>query len=203
MKKIRNLVLEKIDNESASILAENLAEYINSASSEVKDEQMEGFVDITNLFLFEHGILENTGLKDYVLIDFLKNNSFLVSDIKLPTTIFESSILELGIADDLSLTNLEANQYFDIYKEFVAINAISRSNPELCRLVVEKIGPSLLDRKFLRILSYYSALYCLHLRIDIENEKNDFTKEILNEKLNHMFNIYEDFTSISPSWLNK
>lgn len=202
MKKIRDLINNKVDDKTAEILADNLIHYLENASKK-KDNSSEDFVDITNLFLFEHGLLSNTGLKDYVLVDFLKSNSFLVKDIKLPKYIFDSSILEINIEEDLSLSKLSLNKYFDIYKEFVAINAISKSNPYLCNLIVEKMGDRIFDRKFFRILSYYTAVYCLHLRIDIEKEKNDFQKDELNEKLEYMFDIYEDFTQWNPNWLNR
>ncbi|MDO5026309.1 MAG: hypothetical protein Q4E50_00595 [Tissierellia bacterium] len=202
MKKIRNLIFNKIDENKADLLANNLISYFKSATKK-QENLSEDFVDITNLFLFEHGLLENTGLKDYVLVDFLKTNAYLVKGIKLPTDIFSSSILELSYDDDLSISNLDANKFFDIFKEFVAINAISRSNPHLCNLVLEMTDKEMVDRKFFRILSYYSAVYCLHLRIDIENEKNEYRKMELNEKLDYMFDIYEDFTQTIPNWVKK
>lgn len=202
MNKIISLINNKIDDDKAEILSNNLIYYFDHATK-IQEAFSEDFVDITNLFLFEHGLLKNTGLKDYVLVDFLKNNAYLVKGIKLPTEIFSSSILELSFDDDLNLSNLEANKYFDIFKEFVAINAISRSNPYFCNLVLKKFDKEMLDRKFFRILSYYSAVYCLHLRIDIENEKNEFRKNELNDKLKYMFEIYEDFTQIVPSWVVK
>lgn len=200
MRKIRDLVKNKIDENEAKEIASNMATYLEN-SCKKKDLLSEDFVDITNLFLFEHGLLLNTGLKDYVLVDFIKNNSYLVNGINLPKSIFDSSILELGIEDDLSLSNFNLNKYFDIYKEFVAINAISKSNPYLCNLIVKEMDAKTFDRKFFRVLSFYTAVYCLHLRIDIEREKNEFRKNELNEKLDYMFEVYDDFTQINPKWL--
>lgn len=201
MKKIRYLIHNKIDDKEAEILSDNLIAYFENANKK-KTNPSEDFVDIANLFLFEHGLLTNTGLKDYVLVDFIKNNNFLVKDIKAPKNIFDSSILELNIEKDLSISNTKANRYFDIYKEFVAINAISKSNPYFCNMVIDKFDRKLLDRKFFRILSFYTAVYCLHLRIDIEKEIDQDRKDELNEKLDYMFDVYEDFTEWNPKWLN-
>lgn len=196
---IRDLKYIKLNDDQVDILSDNIADYFKEMSNTSDNVSREGFIDLTNLYLYEHGLIENKGLKDYVLTDFLESNQYLISDRKVPTYLFETSLMDLRLGSDLSLLDYTDNEYFDIFKEFVVLNVLSINNEKLSKEVLKKTGIQV-DRKFLRILSYYSALYCVHLTILMDREEDVDQRLVLDEKMKDMFDLYEDFTIFTPNW---
>ena len=127
---------------------------------------------------------------------------FLVKNKIVPNDLFDETILDLDIDSNFNIIGKKKLSYFDVYKEFVAVNVLSINNPELAKEIVRK-ADIMMDRKFFRILSYYSALYCIHLIIKKDKEKDEIRIEEYNYKLDKMFEIYEDFTIFTPSWTIK
>lgn len=196
MQSIRDLLKVKLNHEQSLQISKMLADYLNRHQTDTDSYDQAKFSDLTNLYLYEHGLVRNKGLKDYLLSDFLANNRFLVSQKKVPYDLFDHSILDLEIKDGIFI-NEEINSYFDIYKEFVALNLLSMTNPQIPLQVIQLMNIKF-DRRFMRILSYYSAIYCLHLIV--EKEKNQAINEQLDYKLNYMFELYNDFTTEQPAW---
>ena len=202
MSKIRDLINTQLDEGQIDKLSTSLTAYFENCINNCKPKTREGFIDLTNLYLYEHGLISEKGLKDYILTDFLESNRFLVKNKIVPNNLFDETILDLDIDSEFDIIGKKKLSYFDVYKEFVAVNVLSINNPELAKEIVRK-ADIMMDRKFFRILSYYSALYCIHLIIKKDEETSEERIEEYNCKLDKMFEIYEDFTIFTPNWAIK
>lgn len=196
IKNIRDLVSKKVNKEDEEKIAVEIADYINS-SEESKDLDQD-FVDVVNLFIYEHSLSNQVGLNDYVIVDYLELNKYIIKKHRQRVDLFSSSILDLDLDENYKIKK-DKDISFSFFKELVAINAISASNPDLANKIFYKLT-AVKNRRFFRLLGYYTGLYCLHLKIEINNETNSQKIDSLMNKFNYMFSIYEDFTVNIPIW---
>ena len=198
---LSDYLYKSISEKEQGLLASRLARFIDLSLKEARVYDEIKLIDYVKDLLASQLEIKNPMEKDYVLTDFIKSNGFIISPLRVSRDPFKLSIMDLPI--DFDENNLDANPNirFNIYKEFVFLTEASRFNRYLVRDIVRKLEFSNMDRRFLRILSLYSAIYCLELRLKIEEEESLDVREDLDARINYLFESFDDFTHFTPSWL--
>lgn len=205
---IHNKFLEKMNkltDEEENILAKNISSLLLEIHSEkisnVNWEQE--FTDEMNLSLFKHGLIKNQGLKDYVLIDFLNSNTFLLKDRSVSRLIKDNSIFNLKINDDLSLSYELDKKFGDKILDLVDLNSLAYYNPRLAKKIFLSKSKNINSKKTYKLFTYYSAKYTIDLIVEkskVNPENEDLLLEY-QEVIDFIFDSYEDFTIYRPKWL--
>ncbi|MGY3776255.1 hypothetical protein [Helcococcus sueciensis] len=205
---IHNKFLEKMNkltDEEENILAKNISSLLLEIHSEkisnVNWEQE--FTDEMNLSLFKHGLIKNQGLKDYVLIDFLNSNTFLLKDRSVSRLIKDNSIFNLKINDDLSLSYELDKKFGDKILDLVDLNSLAYYNPSFAKKIFIYKSKNINSKKAYKLFTYYSAKYTIDLIVK-KSKVNPDNEDLLleyQEIIDFIFDSYEDFTIYEPKWL--
>ena len=198
--KLKTIIKKPLLENEIDRLSNNIVDFLknkHNITSE-SDNFTEEFNDLVNLYLYEHGLVEEKGLKDYILIDHIEVNRFLIKNRKSTRILFGFSLLDLEIFDNFSIKPLETASFGDYIEDFVALHIISIKNNELANQILNKYGE--LDRKFFRLLSFYTAVFCLHLISKKDKEKNEIKKSKIQSLIDYIYESYEDFTVEIPTW---
>lgn len=200
LKKINNLT-----NEEEIILTKNISSLLLEVH-EVKDSTVnwkQEFTDEINLSLFKHGLMKNQGLKDYVLIDLLNSNTFLLKDRSVSRLIKGNSLFNLIINDDLTLNYEIDEKLGDKIIDLVELNTLAYYKPSLAKKIFEAKFKNLNSKKIYKLFTYYSAKYTIDLIVE-KSKVNSSDEDLLleyQEIIDFIFNSYEDFTRYNPKWL--
>ena len=205
---IHNVFLEKINklsDEEEIILTKNISSLLLEVH-EVKDSTVnwkQEFTDEINLSLFKHGLMKNQGLKDYVLIDLLNSNTFLLKDRSVSRLIKGNSLFNLIINDDLTLNYEIDEKLGDKIIDLVELNTLAYYKPSLAKKIFEAKFKNLNSKKIYKLFTYYSAKYTIDLIVE-KSKVNSSDEDLLleyQEIIDFIFNSYEDFTRYNPKWL--
>lgn len=205
---IHNDFLEKINklsNEEETILAKNISSLLLEVH-EVKDSTVnwkQEFTDEINLSLFKHGLIKSQGLKDYVLIDLLNSNTFLLKDRSVSRLIKGNSLFNLVINDDLSLNYEIDEKLGDKIIDLLELNTLAYYKPSLAKNIFEAKFENLGTKKIYKLFTYYSAKYTIDLIVEKSKVNSDDEDLLLEyqEIIDFIFDSYEDFTVYKPKWL--
>lgn len=154
-----------------------------------------------NLLLYRQGLSKNNGVNDYILIDYLQNNSYICKNTS-------SNILYEGLNDKniriydenkIDIRGLKDLNVGDGISDFVNINKIAIKSPEFAKGVLKSyFKDEQVSRKFFRLLSLYQAYYLLESLVDIREKKESYLDE---EEIAEIFSMYDNFSTIIPSWV--
>lgn len=197
VKNLDNLEIEKLSN--------NLVDKLNRVHKE-KDKTInwkEDYIVDSNLSLYNHGLTRNHGLKDYILIDYINNNYYLLKDRMASRLIDDSSILKTNIKEDLTISLNPSEKFGDRLVDYLDLNIIAYYNRKIASNIIKKLEKNDNSVKFYKLFSYYSAKYL----IDLINHKNTLKskeeKEPMQELIDFIFDSFEDFTINKPLWAQK
>ena len=158
------------------------------------------FLTKSNYLFYIHGLSEDIGENDYILIDYIEANIHLTKNT--PINLMHGKINEKNIRiydnDKLDLRGIKDIVYGDGVFDFVDINRLALYSEEFARGVLEGYfegnKPS---RKFFRLLSLYQAYTILYNKVD-SNSKKDHS---LDEKeIKQILEMYDDFNELLPEW---
>lgn len=198
---LRDYLYKSISKEEIDQLAPRLARFIDLCLEEYNTLEEIKLIDYVRGLLAKQLEIKNPMEKDYLLTDFIKSSGFIISPIRVSRDLFSRSIMYLPLDFNDESINDNPDIKFNIYKEFVFLTEISKFNREFVREIVRKLEFRNMDRRFLRILSLYSAIYCLELRIRMEEEESVEARNDLNDRINYLIESFDDFTQFTPSWL--
>lgn len=203
---IHNEFLRKIKNitkEEEDILAKNISSSLldlHSSKNYDINWQEEYIVDI-NLSLYQHGLLKDQGLKDYVLVDYLNSNTFLLKDRATSKLIEDNSLLKLDIDDDLNVQYKTSDKYGDKIIDLLDLNIIAFYNSNLARKIFEYKFDKNDSRRIYKLFVFYTAKYTIDLIVEKNKIRNEDELLIYNDIIDFIFDSYEDFTLFIPKWL--
>lgn len=200
LKKIINEIPESDYDKIATKIALFLKEI--HSNNTVESDWETTYMNLINLTLFNHGLIKQSYLKDYILVDFVEKNKFLIKDRKTYVTIKGNSINDLCINNKFDLLSCEL-EFGDYVVDFFMLNVIAKQKPQISNLILEKYFEGPINRRFFRLLSLYTAVYCLNLLVRLDKEKDVERKLFFKERLDFLFDIYEDFTIDIPKWYKK
>lgn len=159
-------------------------------------------VTSVNLLLYRHGLIEYKDDKDYILIDYLKENSYLTKNTT--NNLLYNNLSDKNIRvyenDKLDIRGLKKLNYGDGISDFVEINRIAINYPDFSRGCIYgyKEGKSL-PRKFFKLLIFYQVYAILKSLLDIRENKKSY---LSLEETEEIIKMYDEFSVIYPEWLD-
>ncbi|MDD7383551.1 MAG: kanamycin kinase [Peptoniphilaceae bacterium] len=160
------------------------------------------FLTGLNLLLFNYGMIKESGVKDYLLLDHISENKRLLVNTasNLLYTNLNYKNIRVYSGDKINLRGLKTLKYGDGISDFIAINTLSILSPHFSKAVVDgynngKNPP----RKFFRLMSFYEACFLLDQLVKIRNNKNS---ELGEDEIDKIINNYDNFTEFIPKWMN-
>lgn len=159
-------------------------------------------VTSVNLLLYRHGLIEYKDDKDYILIDYLKENSYLTKNTT--NNLLYNNLSDKNIRvyenDKLDIRGLKKLNYGDGISDFVEINRIAINYPDFSRGCIYgyKEGKSL-PRKFFRLLIFYQVYAILKSLLDIRENKKSY---LSLEETEEIIKMYDEFSVIYPERLD-
>lgn len=154
-----------------------------------------------NYLFYLHGLSDNIGDNDYILIDYISHNRHLTKSIKPSFLLGGLSLDEIILDDNLNINILasEFKKVGDPIYDFTNINKIAIKNPEFAKGVINsyfegKKAPI----KFFRLLALYQAYLILENMVNARSSKPClFSKE--EEKL--LLLMYDNYNQEIPQWI--
>lgn len=159
-------------------------------------------VTSVNLLLYRHGLIEYKDDKDYILIDYLKENSYLTKNTT--NNLLYNNLSDKNIRvyenDKLDIRGLKKLNYGDGISDFVEINRIAINYPDFSRGCIYgyKEGKSL-PRKFFKLLIFYQVYAILKSLLDIRENKKSY---LSLEETEEIIKMYDEFSVIYPERLD-
>lgn len=154
-----------------------------------------------NYLFYMHGLSDNIGDNDYILVDYISHNRHLTKSIKPSFLLDELSLDEIIVDDNLNINILasEFKKVGDPIYDFTNINKIAIKNPKFAKGVINsyfegKKAPI----KFFRLLALYQAYLILENMVNARSSKPClFSKE--EEKL--LLLMYDNYNQEIPQWI--
>lgn len=204
MKKlIQNNFLKHIENMDLAS-SENLANEIYHKIHFIHDDEssndwFEKFENELNLSLYKNGLSKKFGPKDYILVDKLNREKFIVKDRKSSRMIKNNSIIEIQFLDSHPLV-VESSVYGDKIYDYLDLNIIAYYNKNFAKKFTTLIYNSGEELRFFKLFSYYTAKYLLDIIIFKNNLKDPDEVEKFDDIINFIYDSYQDFTIEKPKW---
>lgn len=153
----------------------------------------------SNYLFYMHGLCDNIGDNDYILVDYISHNQHLTKSVKTSYLISGISLDDIIIDDKFNILALDFKDVGDPIFDFTSINRIAIKNPEFSRGVINayfdgKKAPI----KFFRLLALYQAYLILENMVNARSSKPClFSKE--EEKL--LLLMYDNYNQEIPQWI--
>lgn len=152
-----------------------------------------------NYLFYMHGLSDNIGDNDYILVDYISHNRHLTKSVKTSYLLSGISLDEIIIADNFNILALDFKEVGDPIFDFTKINRIAIKNPGFARGVLNayfdgKRAPI----KFFRLLALYQAYLILENMVNARSARPClFSKE--EEKL--LLLMYDNYNQEIPQWI--
>lgn len=158
------------------------------------------FLTKSNYLFYIHGLLEDIGPNDYILIDYIEANIHLTKNT--PINLMHGKINEKNIRvydnNKLDLRGIKDISYGDGVFDFVDINKLAIYSEEFSRGVLEGyFDGNRPSRKFFRLLSLYEAYTILSNKVDNNSNKDHSLNE---EEIKQILEMYDNFNELLPEW---
>ncbi|WP_130820013.1 kanamycin kinase [Anaerococcus vaginimassiliensis] len=158
------------------------------------------FLTKANYLFYIHGLSENIGDSDYILIDYIEANIHLTKNT--PINLIYGKINEKNIRvydeNKLDLRAVKEIIYGDGVFDFVDINKLAIKYPDFARGVLEGyFDYNKPTRKFYRLLSLYQAYILLYNKVLKDHEKDHNLEE---NEIDAIMQMYDNFNQLIPSW---
>ena len=193
--------IKNLDKDSSIELAESIfykIKYIHSFTDSELNWR-ERFESDLNLSLYKNGLNKSYGPKDYILIDKLNKDKFIINERVSSKFIQDNSILNIDIIDDTVFIN-ESDFFGDRLLDYLDLNIIAYYNIAFANKMISLAYENEEKYKFYRLFSYYSAKYLLDLIIFKNKLKNTEEIEEYEEIINFIYESFLDFTTDKPLW---
>lgn len=153
-----------------------------------------------NILLYKHGLQEKNEPSDYILIDFLNENLYLTKNTS--TNLLYSNLNEKNIRiydkDKIDIRGLKDLEYGDGISDFVELNRLAIYHPEFSLGVLTSYSEGkVIPRKFYRLLAFYQVYWILDSLVKIRDSKESY---LSLEEAEIIMDMYDDFSTIKPSW---
>lgn len=194
--------IKNIDEKKLSILSKNIVNNINDIHLEKNYQKkwLDEYEISINLSLFNHGLNRDNGVNDYILIDYINANKYIIKNRGMSRLIDSSSILNINIDDDLNTNIIKSDSFGDKIIDYLDLNIIAYYNRFFAKKLIDLFFDIDNNIRFYKLFSFYSAKYT----IDLINYKNTLTKkddiDLVQDIIDFIFYTYEDFSLNKPNW---
>lgn len=154
------------------------------------------------LLLHNYYMSKHEGPKDYIILDYLTENKYLVSDRNPTLLLGLEDVFKVNLDDEGRLSNIDlAFQHMaDPYFQFRNLNFLQSDDLDYVNGLIKgyfKDGSTIL---FFKTIAIYTIVEYLYDELeDIDN----LNHERINEKMDRLLEMYDDFTDIYPNWYRK
>ncbi|MDO4594861.1 MAG: kanamycin kinase [Tissierellia bacterium] len=178
---------------------EILKNFHNIKITDVKSNWYKSFDTKLNYVLYQLGLSEKKGDKDYIIQDFINNNRHLTRNTAVNLIHSNLNLKNIRIAKNgIDLRGLKKINTGDGTIDFLVLNEASLYSKEFSNAVMKSyFSGNIPTRKFFKLLSLYQAYYLLCNMVDIRNNREN---ELKREKIDKIFEMYDDFSDIIPNW---
>lgn len=154
-----------------------------------------------NYLFYRHGLSDEIGDNDYILVDFINQNKHLTKNIESKRIIGQINFQNILLDDDNNflIKDKENFHYGDPAFDFININKISKVSKEFSKACYKSY---FLDKKapikFFRLLSMYQAYIILE---DIVNKRDKSNRYLTDDEFEYLLNTYDYFNNTIPIWI--
>lgn len=195
-------IISNLSDSEQDILIENIYQVVDKIHDEKLQEDWLDMYNVEiNLSLFNHGLIKSSGLKDYILSDYLQNNAFFIKDRKISRLIKNSSILDIKIYDDLNVEVSKSEKFGDKILDYLDLNIIAFYNEKFAKKLMNRLINTNHKLRFLKLFSIYSSKYLIDLIVEKDKIENEEEIEKYNEIIEYIIDSFDDFTNYIPKWM--
>lgn len=201
--KLSNLAdfLAQVNAIDAKILSDEIVskvEEIHKTKSDKKDwpEEYSHFLNISQ---YEYGLLTNKGLRDYLLVDYINKNKYIINNRIKSQLIKNSILLNKSILESKDVSYEKSDNFGDKIIDYLDLNVIAYYNKELAKNIINKANKDN-SIKFYKLFTFYTCKYTLDMIRKKESVKDKEYKKEYEKIIDFIFDSYEDFTENRPNW---
>lgn len=154
------------------------------------------------LLLHNYYMSKHNGSKDYIILDYLTDNKYLISDRTPSLLLGIENILNFNVDEEGRLSNIDLTNGMlaDPYFEFKNINFLKDDDLDFVKGLVNGYFENSSTILFFKTIALYTIVEYLYE--EFEDYKN-VNHQAINEKIDKIIEIYSDFTDIYPNWYKK
>lgn len=155
----------------------------------------------SNYLFYRHGLSDDIGDNDYILVDCINQNKHLTKNIESKRIIGQVNFENILLDDDNNflIKDNDNFHYGDPAFDFTNINKISKVSKEFSKACYKSY---FLDKKapikFFRLLSMYQAYIILE---DIVNKRDKSNRYLTDDEFEYLLNTYDYFNNVIPIWI--
>ena len=186
-------------------LGEELGKFLKKYHSEFQsnsDDWKRDFNHRIVLLLHNYYMSKHNGSKDYIILDYLTDNKYLISDRTPSLLLGIENILNINVDEEGRLSNIDLSNGMlaDPYFEFKNINFLKDDDLDFVKGLVNGYFENSSTILFFKTIALYTIVEYLYE--EFEDYKN-VNHQAINEKIDKILEIYSDFTDIYPNWYKK
>lgn len=155
-----------------------------------------------DLVIHEYGIGEYRGSQDYILLDYLEDNRYLLNERESTNILYLKSFTDIYISKngEIDFDVFDKSYIADPFFEFRNIN-LSNHNIEYFVLgILKAYFGEYVPRSFFKILALYTIVEAWG---EIFKSRQDIDIEVMNLKTEEIISYYDEFSTIKPLWYEK
>lgn len=181
---------------------EKLGKFLKKYHSEFQsnsDDWKRDFNHRIVLLLHNYYMSKHNGSKDYIILDYLTENKYLISDRTPSLLLGIENILNINVDEEGRLSNIDLSNGMlaDPYFEFKNLNFFKDDELDFVKGVVNGYFENSSTILFFKTIALYTIVEYLYE--EFEDYKN-VNHRAINEKIDKILKIYSDFTDIYPNW---
>lgn len=181
---------------------EKLGKFLKKYHSEFQsnsDDWKRDFNHRIVLLLHNYYMSKHNGSKDYIILDYLTENKYLISDRTPSLLLGIENILNINVDEECRLSNIDLSNGMlaDPYFEFKNLNFLKDDDLDFVKGVVNGYFENSSTILFFKTIALYTIVEYLYE--EFEDYKN-VNHQAINEKIDKILEIYSDFTDIYPNW---
>lgn len=154
------------------------------------------------LLLHNYYMSKHEGPKDYIILDYLNENKYLISDRKPSLLLGLEDVLNINLDDEGRLSNIDltVEQMADPYFQFKNLNFLKSSDLDYVNGLIKGYFKDCSTILFFKTMAVYTIVEYLYDEFEGHESINH---ERINEKIDRILEIYNDFSDIYPHWYRK
>lgn len=181
---------------------EKLGKFLKKYHSEFQsnsDDWKRDFNHRIVLLLHNYYMSKHNGSKDYIILDYLTENKYLISDRTPSLLLGIENILNISVDEEGRLSNIDLSNGMlaDPYFEFKNLNFLKDDDLDFVKGIVNGYFENGSTILFFKTIALYTIMEYLYE--EFEDYKN-VNHQAINEKIDKILEIYSDFTDIYPNW---
>ncbi|NMB09098.1 MAG: hypothetical protein GX982_00220 [Tissierellia bacterium] len=155
-----------------------------------------------DLVIHEYGIGEYRGRKDYILLDYLEENRYLLNQRESTNILYLKSFADVVMSKEgkIDFDLFDKSYIADPYFEFRNISLSNHKIEYFILGVLKSYFGEYVPRSFFKILALYTIVEAWG---EIFKSRKEIHKDVVNLKTEEIMSYYDDFSTIRPIWYDR